>query len=78
MDMFKLELDNELKLKLEEMKEVLAGITGAPSEETNVSCGGVCMNTCSQECQSSCTGTCVNISSYNAAGEIIPIWWYLM
>jgi hypothetical protein len=57
----KLELDNELKLYLQQMKDALAGVS--LDGENSISypqggCGGICRITCSTYCGKNCTDLC--------------------
>lgn len=57
----KLQVSNELKLKLEQLRDVLGGVD--PNYKTdpgpgNSSCGHYCMVTCSWHCENECAGSC--------------------
>ena len=75
----KLEINDELKLYLEEMKAALAGVS-AVSESFHHTlgdvCGGYCRNSCSNycrpDCYNACDGACTNIAA--AACEIRMIF----
>ncbi len=66
-----LELDDDLKLHLETMQHILAGMeTDAGAESINphftaggcASCNGVCEVSCSAACTSSCINGCLGSS----------------
>jgi len=88
MKKYKLEVTQEVKLKLERMKEILAGTPrGEYISGVDDGCGGVCMFTCSYYCRptciaqcstgcgSDCTGDCFNTGVFvDIVTEICPTY----
>ena len=65
MSKLKFEISKELRLHLEEMRDVLGGDPDPWPEPPDVggcggSCSQICGATCSNECMSSCITMCVN------------------
>lgn len=56
----KLEISVETKMKLEEMRQLLAGVEpDAPAGIDVANCGGTCYVTCSYWCETYCAGSCL-------------------
>ncbi len=58
----KLEISNETKMKLQEMRKLLAGVEPDTPGDLDVAmgCGGTCYVTCSYWCELQCAGSCLN------------------
>ncbi len=65
----KLELDEELKVKLSQMREILAGVLDpnikpiGEDPTTPPGCGHYCMITCSWHCEDTCADSCSGTGS---------------
>ncbi len=63
----KLEISDEQKSKLEEMRKILAGIS-LDNEDISISkdgCGDHCRNSCSYYCEDHCAESCKDSANYN-------------
>jgi hypothetical protein len=60
--MKKLNLNNDLLARLNELKQSMADVM-PPAELSKVTggCGGVCYSTCSAPCTSSCVDSCMGV-----------------
>lgn len=60
-----LKIDDALKLKLQQMENVVAGLVNDDDDGTGgggsgSKCGAYCKNTCSYYCRATCTAACKN------------------
>lgn len=72
MEKKRVEISDELKFKLQEMKGILGGIPDDNSFEVAAAgCGGYCMVTCSYYCESQCRESCMS-NRWNAQCRLKP------
>lgn len=59
MEKKRVEISEELKFKLQEMKSILVGVPDDNSFDVSAGgCGGVCKITCSYYCERTCSESC--------------------
>jgi hypothetical protein len=63
----RLNIRDDVKLRLEVIRESLAGVILDNEDMSKVTggCGGICYITCSYYCESSCMGSCMTFSDYD-------------
>ena len=77
----KLILSDELKMKLDEMRQSLAGIELEPNSTDPTlpaGCGHYCMVTCSWHCEDKCVGSCRGVSGKGCAYKYVDPCGYYM
>lgn len=63
------QIRDDVKLRLQVIRESVAGVTLDDEEMSKVTggCGGICYVTCSYHCETSCMGSCMTYSDYDPA-----------
>jgi hypothetical protein len=74
MEKKRVEISEELKLKLQEMKRILGGLPDDNSLNVSAAgCGGVCRITCSYYCERACSASCAQARG-NAFCKTQPLY----
>lgn len=62
MEKKRVEISEELKFKLQEMKRILGGVPDDSSFDVSLAgCGGICEITCSYYCERACSESCMDV-----------------
>lgn len=79
MKKMKLEVSEDLKLHIEQMRDALAGVSSFdPGEISYAQCGQLCEVTCSHYCWNNCDDVCLNSCESMCEGYCGGIGSYLI